>query len=96
VKLVLIAHNMAIDGEVTEALAAAGVEAYTKLPNALGKGHTSDPHLNTDVWPGENTVTLVAVEDALVAPVLDKVRELRATLGREGIKAFVLPIEALT
>ena len=95
-KLVLIAHNAAIEGEVTEALEAAGVDAYTKLPNALGKGHTSEPHLGNDVWPGFNTVTLVAVADEKVGPVLEQVRALRDVLGAEGVKAFVLPIEDLT
>jgi nitrogen regulatory protein PII len=96
VKLVLIAHNAAIEAEVNEALDAVGLDAYTKLPDALGKGHTSEPHLGNDVWPGTNTVTLVAVADDQVAPLLDRIRTLRSVFGTEGVKAFVLPIEAAT
>jgi hypothetical protein len=96
VKLVLVVHNSAIDNEVNDALTALGMDAYTKLPGALGRGHTSEPHLDTDVWPGTNTLTLVVLADDQVPPLLDRVRELRAVLGTEGIKAFVLPVEALT
>jgi nitrogen regulatory protein PII len=95
-KAVFIVHNNAIDSEVMEALSEIGIDRYTKFPNALGKGGSSSPHLNTPVWPGLNTVTMVVVEPATAAQVMQKVRQIRQKLGSEGIKAFMWEIEEVT
>jgi hypothetical protein len=95
-KAVLIVHNSAIDSEVTEALNETGIDRYTKFPNALGKGDSSPPHFNTPVWPGLNTVTMVIVEPAKAAQLMQVVRQMRQRLGTEGIKAFMWQIEEVT
>ena len=95
-KAVLIVHNVAIDGEVNEAMEALGVHCFTKFTDTLGKGQMSEPHLNSDVWPGMNWATLVVVEDLKARQVLDGVRQLRRTLGKEGVKAFMWTIEETT
>jgi len=94
--MILIAYNAAIDDEVMEAIETAGVNSFTKIPEVLGKGHTSEPHFHTDVWPGYNTLLLVVAEDEIVAGVMEVVRNLRTTLGKEGIKAFSVKIEEVT
>jgi len=95
-KMILIAYNAAIDDEVMEAVESAGVDSFTKIPEVLGKGHTSEPHFHTDVWPGYNTLLLAVAEDEIVAGVMKVVRNLRTTLGKEGIKAFSVKIEEMT
>ncbi len=95
-KAVLIVHNSAIDGEVTDALSEIGIDRYTKFTNALGKGGSSPPHLNTQVWPGLNTVTMIIVESAKAAQLMQTVRQMRQKLGTEGIKAFMWQIEDVT
>jgi nitrogen regulatory protein PII len=95
-KAVLIVHNSAVDSEVTEALAKIGVDRYTKFTNTLGKGGSSPPHFNTQVWPGLNTATMVVLEPAKADQVMQKVRQMRQNLGSEGIKAFMWEIEEVT
>jgi nitrogen regulatory protein PII len=95
-KMVIIAYGEAIDEEVMEALAAAGAENYTKWTGVQGKGTTSGPHLASHVWPKQNNVLAVAVEDEQAAHILEGVKELRRQLGEKGVKAFVLPIDAVT
>jgi hypothetical protein len=95
-KAVLIVHNVAIDEEVNEALESAGINCYTKFPNALGKGEISEPHLNIDVWPGTNCGTFVVIEQVKAKKVMENVRRLRGKLGSEGIKAFMWEIEDIT
>jgi len=95
-KLVLIAYNEAIDEEVMGILNANGIQGYTKWTKVLGRGRTSGPHLSTHVWPKANNVLAVCVEEELVGKVVEGVRALRKTVGREGIKAFVVPIEDAT
>ena len=95
-KAVLIVHNSAIDSEVTGMLSGMGVERYTKFTNTLGKGGSSSPHLNTPVWPGVNTATMVVVEPAKASEIMQKVRQMRQKLGSEGVKAFMWQIEDVT
>jgi nitrogen regulatory protein PII len=94
-KMVMIIYNEAIDEEVLGALQACCIEHFTKWQRVLGKGQASDPHLDTSVWPGVNNVCMTVVEDKKVAPIVAKVKELRTRLGKEGIKAFVLPVEEI-
>lgn len=95
-KLVLITYNEAVDEEVMEALDAAGADAYTKWTQVLGKGHAGGPHLLSHVWPKGNHVLLTVVDDERAGKILDGVRALRQTAGREGVKAFVVPVEQMT
>ena len=95
-KAVLIVHNVAIDGEINEAMEGLGVHCFTKFTDTLGKGQISEPHLNSDIWPGTNWGTLVVVEDLQAKAVISRVRQLRQTLGKEGVKAFMWTIEEMT
>ncbi len=95
-KAVLIIHNAAIGEEVNEILETVGIECYTKFPNTLGKGELSEPHLNTEVWPAINCGTLVVTDQAKAKELMDKVRQMRKELGKEGIKAFLWEIEDIT
>jgi len=95
-KMVIVACNEAIDDDVMEALSAAGMVNYTKFVQAYGRGKTSGIHQGDDTWPGLNNVLLAVVPEDVAARMLDTIRGLRKTLGGEGVKAFVLPIEATT
>ncbi|MFA5362170.1 MAG: PG0541 family transporter-associated protein [Candidatus Omnitrophota bacterium] len=92
-KMVMIVYNEAIDDEVMGALTASGIENFTKWQRVLGQGKISGPHLDSSVWPGVNNVCMTVVEDGKVKPLLEQVKGLRKHLGKEGVKAFVLPVE---
>lgn len=95
-KAVLIIHNAAIGEEVNEILETVGIECYTQFPNILGKGQLSEPHLNTDVWPAINCGTMVVTDHAKAKQLVDKVRQMRKEMGKEGLKAFMWEIEDVT
>ena len=95
-KMVMIIYNEAIDDEVIDSLKTCCIEYFTKWRKVLGTGQASEPHLDTSVWPGVNNVCITVVEDKKILPIISKVKELRIKLGKEGIKAFVLPVEEIT
>ena len=95
-KMVMIAYNEAIDAEVTEVLTNCGLKNYTKLTGVFGSGVTSGIHEGNDIWPGRNNLLYVACEEKAAQQMLSCVKELRKKLGKEGIKAFILPVEDLT
>ncbi len=95
-KAVLIVHNVAIDEQVNEMLVSIGIDCYTKFADTLGKGQLSEPHLNTDVWPGVNYGTFVVTDETSAKEIMENVRQLRKKLGSEGVKAFMWEIEDIT
>ena len=95
-KMLMIAYNEAVDEEVMELLQSRSVEGYTKWTKALGNGKTSGPHLMTHVWPKANNVLAVCVEDDVAQGLMGGVRKLRETIGNEGVKAFLIPLEDVT
>jgi len=95
-KMVMLTYNEAIDMEVMEALKGCALKNYTKILGTFGKGNSSGTHLGNDVWPGRNNILFVACEDKNAQQLLACIRELRKTLGKEGLKAFVFPLEELT
>ena len=95
-KAVLIVHNAAIESNVDEALTSVGIDCYTKFTNVLGKGRISEPHLNTDVWPGINIGSFVVTDQTRAEEIMAKVRRMREKLGTEGLKAFMWEIDDIT
>lgn len=95
-KMVMIVYNEAIDLEVMEVLEGCGLKNYTKITGVYGRGHTSGTHLGDDIWPGRNNLLYVACEEKQAKQMFSCVKELRKELGKEGIKAFVMPVEDLT
>ncbi len=95
-KMVFIMYNIAINDEVMEILKDAGIEGYTRWERTTGCGQTSGPHFGTHVWPPVNSVLAIAVEDDRKDKLIERIKEVRKKLGKEGIKAFVLPLEEMT
>lgn len=95
-KMLLIAYNEAVDEEVMDVLKASAVEGYTKWTKVLGKGKSSGPHLLTHVWPKANNVLMIGAENEQAEKILEAVRTLRNIVGHEGVKAFLMPLEAIT
>lgn len=95
-KMVLIVYNEAVDMEVMEMMKKCNLKDYTKVMGVFGRGETSGTHLGNDIWPGRNNLLYVATPENSAKQLISTVKELRTKLGKEGIKAFVLPIEEIT
>lgn len=95
-KMVLVIYNEAIDLEVMEILGKSGLKNYTKVMGVFGRGETSGTHLGNDIWPGRNNLLYVACEEKQSKQLISEAKDLRKKLGREGIKAFILPVEDAT
>lgn len=89
----MISYGIALHKDVLDALERTGLKNYTCLSNVTGVGSISEPHLGTEVWPNENAALYTVVADSDATKLMDAIRELRKTLGKEGIKAFMLPVE---
>ena len=92
-KLIFLIYNVVIENEVMEELEKANVKSYTKLPSIHGAGTHSVPHLDSHIWPGVNHGLFIGVEDEKKEEILKRIKELKSTYEKEGLKVFVLPLE---
>ncbi len=96
-KMVMISYNEAVDTEVMEALEQSCLlKNYTKIANVIGKGSSSGTHRGDDVWPGLNNLMMVGCSAAEADKLMECVSVLRKKLGKEGVKAFLLPVDRAT
>ena len=92
-KFIFLIYNVVIENKVVEELEKIGVKAYTKLPSVHGVGTHSVPHLDSLIWPGINHGLFIAVEEEKKDEILKRMKELKSTYKKEGLKVFVLPLE---
>ncbi len=95
-KMIMIVYSEAVDEEAMAMLKTKVQAEYTKWTGVLGWGQHSEPHLLTHVWPKANNILMICVEDQKAGAIMDGVRELRQTLGNEGVKAFSMPVDDIT
>jgi hypothetical protein len=94
-KMVFIVYSQAADYDVIAAIKQAGVKGYTKMENASGEGVETEPKLHTHIWPGENCVLFLALEENELPPIVELIRELKLEHPRAGVKAFIMPMEEI-
>lgn len=94
-KMVMLVYNEAIDDEVMDILSRTALNNYTKLIKTYGKGEASGTHLGNDIWPGLNNILYIACKDTEAKRLAEEIRVARITLGKEGIKAFTMPLEEM-
>lgn len=92
-KSVYIIYAPAIEENVFVGLKRAGIKKYTKFPYLQGVGGSSEPHLDTQIWPGSNSALLVVADEKAKDLLMAEVRVLKKTYAEEGIKAFVWDVE---
>ncbi len=95
-KMVMISYNSAIGAEAMEILEKCGIKNYTKWTGVNGKGQMSGSHFGSEVWPGINSVIFSAMEAKKAQDLLKHIKDVRAKLGKEGIKAFCWSLEEMT
>ncbi|HDZ24580.1 MAG TPA: hypothetical protein ENH70_08600 [Desulfobacteraceae bacterium] len=92
-KCVFIVYNIAIHGEILEALEKAGLRDYTRWKEVTGVGKKSGPHLDTHVWPAKNSAMIVMAEEKKAILLMEEIRELQERMVGVGLKAFCLAVD---
>jgi hypothetical protein len=77
-RLVIAVYDQAIEVDVLDCLQELGIEHYTRWAGAQGAGRTGRRE-GSPVFPGLNNVLLLAVAEDMLAPLLTRLYELRAT-----------------
>ena len=96
-KMVLLIYNISINDEVMALFEGSDAPCFTQWPRVVGKGVTTGPKMDNDVWPGANSAIMTILPEDRAKKLFDDVQAIRNEIGQhEGVKAFILPIEAMT
>ena len=80
--------------DIRELIAEHEVHAYTELRQVTGEGDTGKK-LGTETWPETSIIILAVVPDDKQAELMNALKTCRKTLfPGEGMRAFVMPVEA--
>ncbi len=96
-KLIFLVYNISIEEDVRILLRNQRVEGFTQWPRLLGRGKSTGPRMDDNVWPGANSAILAVVPDEKAPALMEAIQKLReGDARREGIKAFQIPVEAMS
>lgn len=74
------------------------IDFYTEWEMVKGKGHQTDAHLGTRVFPGYNNVRFLAFQDdSIINSLKEKITETNSQVRKKDdcIRLFVLPMEEM-
>jgi len=97
-KLAFLVYHDVLDTRVSKMLETCGVDYYTKWEQVVGKGHHTDAHLGTRVFPGYNSVRMIAfTDDKMIDGMIEKINMINLEVLRDDdkIRLFIMPLERL-
>ena len=97
-KIAFLVCNDVVSPRVMKLLESASIDYYTRWEHVKGKGHGTDPHLDTRSFPGTNVVYMIAFEkedslDKLVQEISDTNKEIPRP--DDHIRLFQIPLERI-
>jgi hypothetical protein len=92
-KMILFVYNAPLEEEIMAGLGAANIHYYTKWEKVLGTGKSSDPRMDTNVWPGYNSALLIYCEDQQLANIKETLKNMKKKLPKGSVSAYVWPLE---
>ncbi len=92
-KAILLIFAPPIESFVMKLLEDNGIKKYTKFPNLYGVGGHSEPHLDTQVWPGTNIALLIVTDEKTISKIKPGLSALKKEYLEEGVKAFTWTVE---
>ena len=97
-KIAFLVCNDVVSPRVMKLLETAGIDYYTRWEHVKGKGHGTDPHLDTRSFPGTNVVFMIAFEEETsLGKLIQEINEANKAIPRpdDHIRLFQVPLERI-
>lgn len=96
--MAFVVCNSFFTDRVMEILREKGIDYFTRWDKAMGKGHATEPHFGSGMYPSTNSVTMIAFEDdapleALIRSINEANREIQR--AADHIRLFQWPLEKI-
>ncbi len=97
-KITFLVCNDVESPRVMKLLQEADIDYYTRWEHVKGKGHGTDPHLDTRSFPGTNAVFMIAFEkEESLDRLVQEINEANKAILRadDHIRLFQVPLERI-
>jgi hypothetical protein len=97
-KIVFVIYHDVLEDRIDKIFELHAIDYYTEWEEVKGKGHQSDAHLGTRIFPGYNNVRMIAIEeDSVLQKLIDGITELNNEAIRpdDKIRLFQMPLERI-
>ncbi len=95
-KAVFIIFNQAYYESVISILEYCNIHGFTHQEDVRGRGsHTGEPHFGSHAWPTLNHSIWTMIDQEKVEPLLTLLHRLDKKTEKQGLRAFVLPVEQM-
>lgn len=95
-KAVMIIYNQAHSEIINDILNKCNVRGFTKWIDVQGRGsHKGEPHFGSHAWPAKNMSTLAVVNEEVVKPLVNELKQLNESAEDQGLRAFVWDAETI-
>ena len=91
-KMLQIICDSGFEEYLLEKLEKEGIKSFTKIEKALGKGKSSEPHMDSHIWPGFYVLYFICVSDEEYDRVKPALLQIKERIKKEGFKVFVYNI----
>ena len=96
-KMLMVVFNISIEEEVKEIIDKQEAICFTQWPRLVGRGKSTGPKMDNDVWPGANSAIIIVTTEKQALDIMADIQTLRDEVGtHEGVKAFLLNVEKMT
>jgi hypothetical protein len=94
-EFLVIVCSSTLQDKVTDFFEKTGITSFTQVPEVIGSGMGGGTRLNDEVWPGVNSLYLVALPPEQAAVLKAWAREYRRSDTREGLKVFSFALKEI-
>lgn len=94
-EFLIIVCSATLQDEIDALFERLEITSYTHVPEATGSGKGGGTRLNDEIWPGENSMYMIAGSPTQAARIKEWVKEYRQRPLREGLKLFSLPLNEI-
>ncbi|NLM16408.1 MAG: hypothetical protein GX221_01680 [Candidatus Riflebacteria bacterium] len=94
-EFLIIAVSSTIQTDVLTLFKKHNIKNYTLFTQVMGSGEGGGKRMNTEVWPGENTVFMVACDPEKADIIRKWGKHYREESIREGLQVFTLQLQSM-
>jgi len=85
-KLAIIIHNIADTKAIDEVINKLDVKSFTRIEKATGKTMGCEPLLDTTVWPGYYSITIIEDVENQLEKIRPEIKQIKENLRVKDLK----------
>ncbi|MCD6577847.1 hypothetical protein J7L48_00030 [bacterium] len=94
-KMIMLIYNISLGSKIEELLKKCKINEFTIIPHVIGKGTAGGARFNNEIFPGENNLAYIAMDNNSeeMKSFKKRIDEIKKEFKKDGITYFIIPLE---